>query len=273
MPLYEGVGRGIVLGVKMAKLKQKSEEINVYKKYHTKIVKAWKMVKKKEFKKLYARKAFAQDVLYKDGLLFLGVGASFFDGCEETCNKKYHPVQYETYKGRIGEDEKKGYNYYKPMIKLAKKTGFDNNWSNIDITLFRETNQSILESFFQNSSLANIMQEQLNLATRMIKDVEPKIIIASNTLVRKIFCLEIFQERGEKKFKSEVKSEFCFDTSKSVIKKYGTPLISAPRSSYTGKALKKTPIFFTSMLSGQRALDLGSFDRLIWHIKHIQKHL
>jgi len=33
--------------------------------------------------------------------------------------------------------------------------------------------------------------------------------------------------------------------------------------------LKNVPIFFTSMLTGQRALDNGSFERLIWHINFV----
>jgi hypothetical protein len=49
-----------------------------------------------------------------------------------------------------------------------------------------------------------------------------------------------------------------------LIEKYGTPLIS----SRDGK-LKRTPIFFTGRLSGQRALDLGSRKRLLWHVKKI----
>lgn len=35
------------------------------------------------------------------------------------------------------------------------------------------------------------------------------------------------------------------------------------------KTLNGTPVFFTSMLSGQRALDNGSKERLIWHIGKI----
>ena len=33
--------------------------------------------------------------------------------------------------------------------------------------------------------------------------------------------------------------------------------------------LDNTPVFFTSMLTGQRALDKGSFERLNWHINFV----
>ncbi len=34
-----------------------------------------------------------------------------------------------------------------------------------------------------------------------------------------------------------------------------------------------TPVFFTSMLSGQRAMDNGSFERLQWHINFVLNKL
>ena len=37
--------------------------------------------------------------------------------------------------------------------------------------------------------------------------------------------------------------------------------------------LNDTPIFFTSMLTGQRALDLGSYERLVWHIGFVLDEL
>jgi hypothetical protein len=39
---------------------------------------------------------------------------------------------------------------------------------------------------------------------------------------------------------------------------------------YTGME-KEVPVFFTSMLSGQRALDRRSYERLVWHIKRAVK--
>ena len=36
--------------------------------------------------------------------------------------------------------------------------------------------------------------------------------------------------------------------------------------------LKNTHFLFTSMLSGQRALDLGSRERLIWQVRRILKN-
>jgi hypothetical protein len=225
------------------------EKINIVEKYHAKIVEVWKIREKISSLKEDYKWAFSQDTLYKGGLLFLGVGASdgekkASDGKKksDTCIKKDH-VQYETQKGRDS------YAYYKPMRKITEETGFD-NWSNIDITLFRETSQKKLEPFFRKFHV--YMEEQVKLAIEMIKATEPKIIIVSNALVRDV----LNDIHGEYK----IKSGLCFDKDE----KLGTPRISSP------KKLEGIPVFFTSMLSGQRALDNGSFERLIWHIKFVK---
>jgi len=225
------------------------KEIKTKEKYHNEILEIWKKVGKiSKLKKLYKRDAFLQDTLYKNSILFLGISASTRKGYADTCEKVNH-VQYETEIGRIK------YPYYKPMRDLSSETGFGSNWSNIDITLFRAKDQKELELFFNSSS--DIMQDQLDLATRMIIDVKPEIIIVSNAFVGKVL-------HNNEDVQLRVKSGFCLDYDEKVIDKYGTPLISSP------KALKGIPVFFTSMLSGQRALDIGSRNRLIWHIKYVQ---
>jgi hypothetical protein len=227
------------------------EEINTIDEYHAKIVEIWKKREKISVLKDY-KWAFAQDKLYKNGILFLGVGAS--DGEKkasegkkksDTCIEK-DSVQYETKDGRDT------YDYYKPMRRITEETGFD-NWSNIDITLFRETSQKKLVPFFRK--FPDIMEEQLKLAGEMIKATEPKIIIVSNALVRDVL--------NDIHGKYKIKSGFCFDEDEKTMGKYGTPKIRSP------KELEGIPVFFTSMLSGQRALDNGSFERLIWHIKFV----
>jgi len=229
--------------------KHKWAQINVYQEYHEKIVEIWKIVEKNDYfieKEIY-KKAFVQDTLNKNGILFLGVGASLAAGFEDTCETKDDLVQYETIKGR----EK--WPYYKKMGKIAEYAGFEDNWSNIDITLFRETKQEILQPFFKKTP--NIMSMQLELAKKMIIAAEPIIIIASNTLVRDVLQNNRDQSNVESGFADEFSEE------------YGTPIIKSPDK------LEGKPIFYTSMLSGQRALDNGSYERLKWHIKHVKELL
>jgi len=238
------------------------KEIDVINDYHSKIVEAWTMIENEpEFKEICDLEAFAQNYIYKNGLLFLGIGAS--NGKkknkndtlkEDTCDKQHKPVQYETYKGRIGENGNDGYDYYKPMIQLADKTDFGKNWSNIDITLFRETSQKKLVPFFKK--FPEIMKKQLELATEMIIAADPKIIIVSNALVRDVL-------KNDPKKSKIASSGFVFHFDDDI----GTDIIDTPEE------LERTPVFFTSMLSGAGTLDKGSFARLKWHIKYVQKKL
>jgi len=236
------------------------KEIDVIKEYHTRIQKVWENTKEKsEFKEICKLKAFAQDYLNKGGLLFLGVGASNGnklgkDGIplKDTCIEK-DSIQYETDRGRIGENGKKGHDYYKPMIKLADKTGFGTNWSNIDITLFRETSQKKLVPFFKK--FPEIMKEQLDLAIDMIIATDPEIIIVSNALVR-----DVLKNDSKKSRINSSGFDFHFDHN---INGIGTDIITTPVE------LKGRPVFFTSMLSGAGTLDKGSFKRLKWHIKYV----
>ena len=51
--------------------------------------------------------------------------------------------------------------------------------------------------------------------------------------------------------------DFCFD------EEIGTYRI------VNNSSLEGTPVFFSSMLTRQRALDLGSLERLEWHIRFV----
>jgi len=226
--------------------------IDVINVYGTKIADTWKMVEESELKKFLRKKpkpksneicnkAFAQDTLYKNGLLFLGVGASLREGYEDTCNNDHEHVQYEKIDGRVS------YPYYDQIYQLAEETGFGSNWSNIDITLFRTANQNLLKNIFKK--FPKIIEKQLNLAIEMIIAANPKIIIASNALIREVF------KNKYKEIKSGIKSEFDHF--------YGTEIINTPDK------LNKIPIFFSCMLNGPGPLDNGSKERLKWHINYV----
>jgi len=249
------------------------------------------IIKVSDIKKFFDHDAFVQDTLYKNGLLFLGIGASFQKGCEKSVDRKLsadykYSVQYETdhlnkggrgtddYYNRkkdenAGKDKEVAYQYYRPMNYIADETGYDRNWSNIDVTLFRTKNQKVVEFFFRQKKFINVMENQLRLAKKLITIAEPEMIIASNALVREVLnyhpTIKIKETKEGKKI--EVNSGLKFDNDNETMRKYGTPLICLPDKQ------QKIPIFFTSMLSGQRALDNGSIERLVWHIKNIKDKL
>jgi hypothetical protein len=200
--------------------------INVKEKYHADILKVWNMGKSisdPAFKEIYRRGAFVQDTLNQDTILFLGIGASWNDEKKNSVDE-VDAVQYETEKGRTS------YPYYKPMIKLAEDTRFT-SWSHIDMTLLRETRQKNATALYKIAP--DFMQAQFDLAVKMISDIKPKVIIASNAFVR-----SLLKDKTQAGVKSGL--EFIFDG------ELGTDTITAPAH------LKNTPAFFTSMLSGIR---------------------
>jgi pseudouridine-5'-phosphate glycosidase len=70
--------------------------------------------------------------------------------------------------------------------------------------------------------------------------IEPKVIVVSNAFVSNILQAEL---------------DIVFDET------LGCHFIDLKNKAY--------PVFFTSMLTGQRALDKGSMMRLKWHIKRV----
>jgi len=135
----------------------------------------------------------------------------------------------------------------------------EKNWEHIDLFFYRETEQSkirdSLEKIFLKNTKSknekpeeqeiNFFREQFNLAWKFIEEFNPELILVNNALASKII-------QKEKKINSD-----NFDEKKGVH--------------YIKIRDKKIPIFFSGMLSGQRALDNGSFKRLKWHIKNLDK--
>lgn len=145
--------------------------------------------------------------------------------------------------GRIFYQNSHGevHKYFKKFIDISQDSGIP--WSHIDLLFLRETDQKIVKNLFHDSIGREFFGKQLMLSKEIIEMAKPRIIIINNALARDIFQFEtIFDEQ------------------------IGTHRI------INNTILKDTPVFFTSMLTGQRALDLGSYERLKWHIKMILKN-
>lgn len=101
----------------------------------------------------------------------------------------------------------------------------------------------------------DFIYQQLMVSKELIEHIKPKAIVVSNTLARRFLGKEMNEE---KTLGVWMGYEFVFD------KNIGTDVIQ-------NGALRGTPVFFSSMLSGQRALDNGSKERLIWHLNKVLK--
>ncbi len=116
-----------------------------------------------------------------------------------------------------------------------------------DLLFVRETSQEKVKEL--NKNFKSFFDNQLIISKEIIQASEPKIIVVINAGARKLF---------EDLFKGSQCSP-PFDESLGVY----MYIIGD----------KKTPVLFSGMLSGQRALDIGSRESLKWHIRHILRSI
>jgi len=140
------------------------------------------------------------------------------------------------YQNSHGETHK----YFKKFIDIS--IDVDIPWSHINLLFLRETDQKIVKQLLCDSVGHEFLRKQLAISKEIIELANPQIIVINNTLARDHFQFKtIFDEH------------------------IGTQRI------INNHTLQGTPVFFTSMLTGQRALDLGSYERLKWHIKLVNQ--
>ena len=127
--------------------------------------------------------------------------------------------------------------YFKKFETLSKAVSVP--WSHVDLFFIRETNQKVVKNMIlsKGGKLNDFGKAQVEISKSVIADSKPKVIIVANALASKIFCDEF-----EAIFRPELG---CY-----TIELQG----------------EQVPVFLTSMLTGQRALDNFSFERLCWHV-------
>jgi len=142
---------------------------------------------------------------------------------------------------------KKNYPYFNRFNEIAKDSKID--WEHIDLFFYRKTSQNNLKPLVIKEEkdklvkLTTFGQAQFNLCSKMIKKIRPQVIVVVNALASKII-------------KSELKDKIS--------------ALNEHKGSHTIKVNNKAvPIFFSGMLSGQRSLDNGSYERLSWHIRQV----
>lgn len=199
--------------------------------------KLWKEHKGEEYAR-YTPHALSE--IPESGLLFIGINPSLTRNKEEL--KKLIGT-----KPDFGTEENKEHKYFKKFIEIAKATQLP--WGHLDIFYLRETSQNSVKDLLKRENSIDFLNQQWVL-TKSILDTllqgsEKRIVVVSNAFARDIIM-------GNVNGLSEGYT-LEFD------EKIGT------------YKYKNTIFFFTSMLTGQRALDKGSFERLIWHINFIKK--
>lgn len=195
-----------------------------------------------EFKDVLKRDFLFQfDDVKNPDVVFVGINPSYGGGIDD--RKTYCIDSLKT-------------SYFKPFKDILDtihlNVSREIKWTHLDLLVFRETRQDfITKKLFKNHNGRIFLKEQLVVSISLLEYYNPKIIVVSNALARRLFKKETgIRELDDFGYIFEFNNDF------------GTDVISKG-------FLKGTPVFFTSMLSGQRALDTGSRQRLEWHIAKV----
>lgn len=216
------------------------ETLNVKDNYGFEIENIWgdpKYLENDVTKPLIERGFTVQEEMKKNALLFIGINPSYSE----------HYTKY------YNEPENA---YFLKFIEISKNVGHE--WTHTDLLFFRETNQKHIDVILSNKQ-AKFIYDQLMISKQIIENSKPKIIIVCNSLARHFFGIEKNIEKDQ-----GVWMNYDFEFNEEL----GTHVITNSDSK-----LKGVPVFFSSMLTGQRALDKGSLERLKWHIKFVLKKL
>lgn len=142
----------------------------------------------------------------------------------------------------------KNHQYFKKFADVSEYCNYP--WTHIDLLFFRETNQSEVNNILTKTNGVGFIWGQLQISKKLIGLASPEIIVVNNTLARSFLGKD--KVGGNNTW---LNFDFEFD------EEIGTYLWN------------NTPVFFTSMLTGQRALDNGSYERLKWQVKRALKIL
>jgi hypothetical protein len=173
--------------------------------------------------------------MIKNALLFIGINPS----------SAKDQVEYDSY---YLDQKNNSHQYFKKFEDIANKCKME--WTHLDLLFFRETNQNYIDEIFQMEHGVSFIWDQLQISDKLIRKSEPKIIVVCNTKARTFL--------GKDKHNNQ---NIWLDYEFKLDENIGTYLWN------------DIPVFFSGMLSGQRALDIGSYERLIWHINNVKFQL
>ncbi len=196
------------------------------------------------------------DEFKKGGLLFVGMNPSFSSRGFKTIlqNTEFKDMDPETFFKwsnlsanpaliddciKVENYAYKNYSqYFGRPIEIAKKVGLD--WQHVDLFLYKETAQnSFVTRITDKGKLNEFAIDQISFFEEVLAKIEPRCVVVANAFASEILW-------------NHIKDDLIWDEERGFH--------------WFTKSGKKMPMFFSSMLSGQRALDRWSYERLLWHI-------
>ena len=150
--------------------------------------------------------------------------------------------------------------YYKEMAEFAKKClGFNDGFSELDLFGIVQGNQSVVrEDFLENPDL---YKEMFELFLKYLVLTQPKVIIVANAFACRVLCRDADLKLCEPEYDNFYKNAKYSLVTNDQLGGY----------TFSTKGFK-AQLYFSSMLSGQRALDNGNKDNLSWMVKNYLRH-
>ena len=204
-----------------------------------KLTNLWQEFRENEFAKI---PPLSVAEIPENSIVFIGLNPSISEN--EKIRLAENKIEIEFYPHRTNKEE--NHKYFHKFIDIAKET--NQKWGHFDLLYIRETKQKKIAELLHDRKGLDFIYKQLLISKlvleKIINESNPKLFIVNNTLSRKFLG-------KDKQNNTNVWMDLDFVWDKNI----GT------------YRYKNIPFYFTSMLTGQRALDLGSYERLIWQLK------
>ena len=213
----------------------------------------------------------------KNGILFIGLNPSSSDKYLKKISKETDINRSpEDIKGKLRDKNKPDIDFLisledkankvSPYFKKIKEISNElkKRYHHIDLFYFRDKTQEeakkkigvSVEKGKKIHKLTPFAINQLNIAIDIIEEINPEVIVVINALSSDIIKEIPNSHIDNLSDRFEISDEPFFDDN-------GYDLLELKFNK------KKSPILFSSMLSGQRALDKHSYRMLKWHINKI----
>lgn len=211
------------------------------------------LFEKQENKPEYLPYFFPKDVKVNPDLLFIGINPSITKKTRGKIKKENYSIKNIHNQEIINEIKTQDESLRETLPYFNKIQNMVNNneierYECIDLFYERKTSQKKILAISKNNSveLSDFGEKQFEITKKVIKKINPKIIVVINALASKIF--RNIYNITDNDFDAEIGT-------------YKKTIFND----------KEIIIFFSGMLSGQHALDNESFNRLKWHIKYVKK--
>ena len=213
-------------------------KMNIQEHYRERIESLWKEWLEKlpegPCKEMAKRGYAVERELPHDDVLFVGMNPAF--GKDDNLGSFMYDVA------------EKGNDFFKAIVKFAETSSLKySNPSHHDLLFVRHTRQKDVLDLFADKASNEFLGRQLDLSAEIIRALSPKLIVVLNAGARSLF---------ESRFKADADCPYDYRL-----------------GAYRFIVNDSTPVLFSSMLSGQRALDNGSKRSLQWHINHILENI